>query len=74
MKRLPSLARDIAAFVDKTIMDSINDGVQFPPSERLLSAWDFLISIADDSMTHEKDMAGFSDKTTALFCALIAVI
>ncbi|KAF8348709.1 hypothetical protein F5887DRAFT_1249742 [Amanita rubescens] len=74
VKRLPSLAHDIATIVDKTIMDSFNDGVQFPPSDTLLSARQLnsIVRNIGRDKTDEKALASFYDKTTALFCAPIA--
>jgi hypothetical protein len=75
VKRLPSLAHDIAAIVDKTIMDSFNDGVQLPPSDRRMHAWQVIDSIVNNAgwaKTDESAVASFYDKTTALFCAPIA--
>lgn len=46
VKRLPSLAHDIAAIVDRTIMDSVNDGAQFPLSDTLLE-FNSIVSHAD---------------------------
>jgi hypothetical protein len=62
VKRFPSLAQDIAAIVDKTIMDSINAGFQFPPSGTLLSARQRNFAV--------QAVASFYDKTT--FCAPVA--
>ncbi|KIL60282.1 hypothetical protein M378DRAFT_14258 [Amanita muscaria Koide BX008] len=74
VKRLPSLAHDIATLVDKTIIDSFNDGVQFPPSDALLSARQLnsIVRNVGRDKTDEKAVASFYDKTTALFCAPIA--
>ena len=74
MKRLPSLAHDIAAIVDKTIMDFFNDGVKFPPSDTLLSARQLnsIVRCLGRDKTDEKALASFYDKTTALFCAPVA--
>ena len=74
VKRLPSLAHDIAAIVDKTIVDSFNDGIKIPPSNILPSALqrDFMVENFNQMMTDEKAVASFYDKTTAWFCATIA--
>src|SRR6266550_1773134 len=74
MKRLPSLARDIAAIVDETIMNFFNDGVEFPPCDTLLSARqrNSIVRGVDRRMSDEKAVASFYDKTTATFCAPIA--
>ena len=74
VKRLPSLAHDIAAVVDKTIMDSFNDDVQFPPTDTLLSAQqrNSAVRSIDRDMTDEKAVASFYDKTTSTFCAPVA--
>ncbi|KAF8346672.1 hypothetical protein F5887DRAFT_882970 [Amanita rubescens] len=74
VERLPSLARDIAAIVDETILNSFNDGFQFPPSGKLPSAeiLDFSVLNMDWDMADEKAVASFYDKTTATFCAPVA--
>jgi hypothetical protein len=74
VKRLPSLVRDIAAIVDKTITDSFNDGVQLPPSDILSSAeqLDFAVGNIDRDMADEKAVSSFYDKTTATFCVPVA--
>ncbi|KAM6493938.1 hypothetical protein JOM56_010299 [Amanita muscaria] len=74
VKRLPSLVRDIAAIVDETIMNSFNDGFQFPPSGKLPSAeqLEFSVLNIDWDMADEKAVASFYDKTTATFCAPVA--
>jgi hypothetical protein len=73
VKRLPSLVHDIAAIVDKTIIDSFN-GVQFPPTGILSSAeqLDFAVGNIDRDMADEEAVASFYDKTTATFCAPVA--
>ncbi|KAM6503753.1 hypothetical protein JOM56_000696 [Amanita muscaria] len=55
-------------------MDSFNDGVQFPPSDTLLSARQLnsIVRNIGRDKTDEKAVASFYDKTTALFCAPIA--
>lgn len=66
VKCLSSLAHDIAAIVDKIIMDSFNDDVQFSPSDTLLSARQrnsAVRSIGRD-IVHER--------TTSTFCAPVA--
>ncbi|KAF8351949.1 hypothetical protein F5887DRAFT_1170315 [Amanita rubescens] len=72
--RLPSLAHDIAAIVDKTIMDSFNDNVQFPPCDTLLSARqrNSAVSSIGRDMADEKAVASFYERTTATFCAPVA--
>ena len=74
VKRLPSLARDIAANVDKTITDYINHGIQFPPSHLLYSAerMEFVVINNGLLMTDEKAVASFYEKTTASFCVPVA--
>ncbi|KIL61380.1 hypothetical protein M378DRAFT_199549, partial [Amanita muscaria Koide BX008] len=74
VKRLPSLVRDITAIVDETIMNSFNDGFQFPPSGKLPSAeqLEFSVFNIDWDMADEKAVASFYDKTTATFCAPVA--
>jgi hypothetical protein len=51
VKRLPSLARDIAAIVDETIMNSFNDEVRFPPSDMLLSAQKLNYTVSDSGLS-----------------------
>jgi hypothetical protein len=76
VERLPSLVHDITAIVDKTIIDSFNDGVQFPPSHKLYSAEDIdrAVENLDKDMADEKAVASFYDKTTPTFCAPVASI
>ena len=73
VKRLPSLAHDIAAIVDKTIIDSFNDGVPFPlydlPSARQRNS---IVRNIDWYIADVQAVASFYDKTTASFCAPIA--
>jgi hypothetical protein len=70
----PSLAHDIAAIVDKTIMDSFNDNVQFPPSGTLLSVQqrDCAVCSIGQDVADEKAVASFYERTTATFCAPVA--
>ena len=72
--RLPSLAYDIAAIVDKTIMDFFNDNVQFPPSGILLSVQqrDYVVRSISRDVADEKAVARFYERTTATFCAPVA--
>ena len=69
LKRLPSLAHDIATIVDKTIMDSFNDGVKIPPFDTLLLSAlqrNSIVKSYDWSMTnevHEKAVANFLLRT-----------
>ena len=74
VKRLPSLARDIASNVDKTIVDYINDGIRFPPSDILCSAQRlaYLSTNVDQRVVDEMGVSSFYDKTTGTFCAPVA--
>lgn len=74
VERLPSLVHDIAAVVDKTLIDSFNDGIHFPPSHKMYSAEDIYRALEnlDMDMADEKAVACFYDKTTATFCAPVA--
>ena len=72
--RLPSLAHDIAAIVDKRIMGYSKDDVQFPPSETLLSVQqrDYVVRSISRDVADEKAVARFYERTTATFCAPVA--
>jgi len=72
--RLPSLVHDIAAVVDKSIVEFVNAGVQFPPSEYFDSATDIERAVrkVGVDVIDEKAVASFYDKTTATFCGSVA--
>jgi hypothetical protein len=76
VERLPSLVHDIAAIVDKTVIESFKGGVQFSPSDELYSAKAIrrAVNNLDKFLEDEKAVASFYDKTTATFCVPVASI
>ena len=74
VKRLPSLVHDIAVLVDKTIADCPDDFFSSTPSSEwaLAANIEFITRRATRYMADEKDMAGFYEHTTAMFCLPVA--
>ena len=74
VKRLPSLAPDIASYVDKSITDYINECSQFPPSHFLMTKEQIECVVRNSGKTKvdEKAVACFYERTTASFCAPVA--
>ena len=74
VKRLPSLAHDVAAVVDTAIIDYTKSGVQLPPADTLLSAkqYDGLRLSLELRMVDEMAVAEFYGKTTAQYCVRAA--
>ena len=74
VKRLPSLAHDVAAVVDTAIIDYTRSGVQLPLAEELLSARLHNASVRslELTMVDEMAVADFYHKTTAQRCVRAA--